>query len=195
MQHKKLTGIILGIQPYCEFDRIIILLSEQSGLVRVIAKGVRRIKSRRSFYLDLFNHVQVELEENGQGLSARKYLREISSIELFPDLKKNGASFAASCLIASFLLRLLPHDIPQKQIFFLTLNTLKILGHNKNTKQIILTYFLKIMRNLGYIPNNIQKTNAKRILTKTLINLDPQFILNARRTLEIFSNPESKKSN
>ncbi|MEK7171769.1 MAG: recombination protein O N-terminal domain-containing protein, partial [Patescibacteria group bacterium] len=60
---KKITGIILSQRPRGEFDRMIEVFSYEYGRMLVLAKGVRYIKSRRSFHLDLLNLVNMELEQ------------------------------------------------------------------------------------------------------------------------------------
>lgn len=196
MQTRKLKGLILNLKPKGEFDRVIRIFSSELGLVRIIAKGVRKIFSRRSFHLDLFNFVEMEVEECGNGSSCLRYLREIGSIELFSELKRSPRDFAAACVVASFLERTLPDLAPQKKLFELTKKTFESLSSkNCDSKKILLTYFLKATRLLGYLPDKMPKEHMRVKLNKILTDLDPQFNLNARRTLGIFSIFPSTRSN
>ena len=196
MQHKKITGIILNLRPHGDFDRIITVFSSEWGKVAVIAKGVRRIKSNRSFHLDLFNMVSMETELSrggGNGIGIH-YLREITTLRPFQTMKKNAECFAGACLIAGFLSRILPECAPQKNLYCLTQRTFEALDYDGRTRTLLLVYFLKALRLLGHLPHTLKKRELRGTLEKTLIALDPQFTLTARRTLGIFSKLESTRS-
>lgn len=195
MQTRKLTGIILNIRPVGEFDRMIHVFSNELGVVRIIAKGVRRIKSRRSFHLDICRLTRMEIEECGHGSACVRYLREIATTDSLNELKKMPLRFSSACVIASFLKRILPELSPQKSLFSLTKKTFGLLNETNDPQKLLLTYFLKAMRLLGYLPNILPRQEMRSVLTKTLSAIDPQFVLNARRTLGIFATLESTRSN
>jgi DNA repair protein RecO (recombination protein O) len=53
------TGIILGRTDYGEADRILTLLTPEYGKLRLLAKGVRRIKSKLAGGIELFSVSQL----------------------------------------------------------------------------------------------------------------------------------------
>lgn len=191
---RKLTGIILGIRPHAEFDRIVSMFSPELGVTRIIAKGVRRMRSRRGYHLDLLNEVNVEIEEPGNG--GIRYLREVSVVQGFMNIKGAPERFAAACVVAAFVGRVLPEGAPQLAIFDFTRRVLQALEEGRDPRDALLTYFLKVTRALGYMPHKINtKEDARELLWKMLHDIDPQFTLHARRTLGIFSKFESTVSN
>ncbi len=190
---RKLTGIILAMRPHAEFDRIVSVFSSELGVTRIIAKGVRRMRSRRGYHLDLLNEVEMEIEESGS--SGARYLREISVVQSFMNIKGAPERFAAACVIATFLMRVLPEGAPQRHIFDFTQRVLRALEKGRDPRDALLTYFLKVTRTLGYMPHKIStKEDARELLWKMLNDIDPQFTLHARRTLGIFSKFESTVS-
>lgn len=185
MQPKKVSGIIINIKPHKEFDRIVLVFSHEYGILRIVAKGVRKVPSRRGFHLDLFNYAKMELENSAQHIL---YLREISTLQLFKKIKNQPLNFAAANIIASFLTHNIPLEFPQKKLFILTRKTFETLNEtNKDPGQILFIYLLKAMRLLGYLPEKILKKHLRATLQKSLENLNPQLTLMARRTLGIFS--------
>lgn len=185
---QKITGIILHIRPHGEFDKIFTIFSQEAGLLRVIAKGVRKIKSRRGCHMDLFNEVCIETEKSGKSSAGAVYLREISVINHFLKLKTNPAAFSAACVISSFLTRSLPEGSAQKEIFKNTEKALLALSAGEDFQKTLRRYFLEIMHLLGVSPKEPES------LQKIMSEFDPQFILNARRTLGTFSKLESSAS-
>lgn len=191
MIHKKIYGIIIKIQPLGELDRLVTVFSEEYGVISVMAKGVKKITSRRGFHLDLLNIAYMDIEEVGSENLPRRYLREVTPEEIFLTLKNRHEHFSAGCIIAAFIKRTVPEETPQKALFALTKQTLWHLNQNhgapSDPKTILSTYFLKTLRLLGHIPDTLKKREIKPLLQKTLAYLDPEFTLNARRTFGIFS--------
>lgn len=196
MKLLKLTGFILNRKPFGEFDRTLSVFSHEYGLVRVMAKGIRKIHSARSFHTDLFNHVRMEIEQSGNGERIANYLREISTLKNHTTMKQSPKLFSSACLIAAFLLRTLPHDSQQKEIFELTEKTFQSLNRKEEIeiKEILQNYFLKTIKQMGYMPNTVPREQMREMLWKTLRDLDPQLTLQARLTLGIFSNFDSTSS-
>lgn len=188
MIHKKLTGIILRIDPFHEFDKIITFFSYEQGLIKIIAKGVRRSRSHRSYYVDIFNYVHVDVEDSGM-----LYLREISMIEAFSHAKKDLDRFASLCVISSFITKMIPlQSLEQVELYELTLHTLCVLNTPFSTpRNTVNTFILKASRLLGHLPTKVARHKIKDMLYDYL---DPQFTLQARRTLGIFSKLESTRS-
>lgn len=185
MQTQKYSGIILYIKPHGDFDRVIKVFSYEKGIVRVVAKGVRKIHSHRSFHIDLFNYVNMEVEQYAEHVN---YLRELSTKNTFRGLKSNPEAFAAACIIASFLLRMIPERAPQRRLFTLTLNVItSATKQSSSIKKLLFIYFLKALRLLGYFPQKLPKQKLRLMLSRIMREHDPQFALYARRTLGIFS--------
>lgn len=190
MVTRKIHGIILSLKPAGDLDCLLLVFSREYGLVPVLAKGVKKITSRRGFHLDLFNYGSLEIEEIGNDIRPRRYLREITTARHFPRIKEQPEHFSAACVMASFLKRTLPQETPQKTLFDLMLKTLECLEESRNPHGVLSTSLLKILRLLGHLPHTLKKNQLKPALQKTLIYLDPEFTLNARRTLGIFSSLE-----
>lgn len=194
MMHEKLTGLVLGMKPFSEFDRILFFFSEESGLTPILAKGVRRAKSRRAFHLDILNHLSIEVESNVTPGTPR-YLREVTSLSVFSTLKQKPHLYAAACLAASFLRNILPHGAKQPELLQQTLTLMTALEETDGTpEELLRKYFLDAATCLGHLPNHTSKPKDTEWLLKFFRELDPQFTLRARRTLGIFSNFESTRS-
>lgn len=63
------TGIVIKITDFGEADRFVDLVSKDHGLVNLIAKGARRITSRKASHLDLLNLVKFQVAR----VAAHKY--------------------------------------------------------------------------------------------------------------------------
>lgn len=199
MKTRKLTGFILNIKSYGEYDRMLFIFSRQRGLLRVLAKGIRRLGSRRSFHIDLMNASRMEIEES----NSVSYLREIMTVNPYAVMKKQPEHFGVACVIASFLLSSLPEGMPHENLFDMTKKMFEALNgrgmrdedaRSAWMRNLLLVYLLKATKELGYMPNILSKRKLRKTLNQVLCDLNPQFTLQARRTLGIFSNFESTSS-
>ena len=189
MLHHKLEGIIIKIAAYKEYDRLITFFSPLDGIMRVIGKGVRRPGSQRSYHLDLFNKVDVELEASGK-TSLLWYLREIHTREHYKNIKKEPWRFGCASIITLFVGRMVPEGAPhQAELYELMIQAFDALNtiENANPSATVFTFLIKAVKLLGYLEHTLKPTMLETELLAQLDDLDPQFTLQARRTLSIFS--------
>ncbi|HWV27987.1 MAG TPA: DNA repair protein RecO, partial [Aeromicrobium sp.] len=83
------TGVVLRVHKLGEADRIITLLTRERGLVRAVARGVRKTSSRFGARVEPFMHVALQLAEG-------RTLDTITQVETIDAFAKNlGADYAA----------------------------------------------------------------------------------------------------
>ncbi|MBI1784247.1 DNA repair protein RecO [Candidatus Sumerlaeota bacterium] len=91
-------ALVLRTSPYSESTLIVWLLTRDEGVVRVLAKGARRLKGHNAAALDLMSRVRVSLRmpaREGLGI-----LRSVDLIESWPFLRAdlNRFAFASAAL-------------------------------------------------------------------------------------------------
>src|SRR5690348_12620325 len=109
----KAEGIILKRKNYRESDRLITIFTKEFGKVKTIAKGIRKISSKRAGHLEIFTHAQFTLYE-GRGLD---YITEATAIHQYEGFRNDlgKASFAYYlCELADYLL---PEGQEQDEIY------------------------------------------------------------------------------
>lgn len=143
MRNSKTSGIILKRSNFGEADKILTVFSSNLGKIKVLAKGVRRIKSRRAPHLELFNEVELVLH-NGhtfQTITEAKIINDFSLEK--SDLKSTGLLFYLSEVID----KILPEHQPHPELFELFLKALSNLDKDKVKK-----FVVELLWNLGYLP-------------------------------------------
>ncbi len=137
-------GIILKRTNFGEADRVITVLTDRLGKITVIARGVRKITSRRAGNVELLNFVKLSLFK-GKGYT----LTEAEAIETFPKIKENLTLSSTAFHVIELIDRLIVEDQSNPQVFDLVLATLKIL--EKNPRQLFIrAYEVKLLRLLGF---------------------------------------------
>ncbi|MBI2600045.1 DNA repair protein RecO [Candidatus Daviesbacteria bacterium] len=85
MRGFKTEGIILKRRNFGEADRILTVFTKHRGKISVLAKGVRRVTSRRAGNVELLNRVSVYLYPGKNFL----ILTEATSLDTYQKLKED----------------------------------------------------------------------------------------------------------
>ncbi len=140
-----LEGIILKRSNYGEADRLLTIVTPFKGKISVIAKGVRRITSRRAGNVELLNKVRMHMFQ-AQGMPL---LTEAESLQTFQRIKSDLTLSSYASHIAEITNKLLPENQPNYGVYQLLLTILQIL--EKNPRQIFIrAYEVKLMTELGF---------------------------------------------
>lgn len=140
MRTSKYTAIILKRSNFGDAHKIITVFSKEIGKTKLIAKGVRRIKSRRSPHLELFNLTSLQVYKDI--IAEAKIIDDFSLLK--SDLKTTGYLF----YLSEVLDKILPEHQPHEEIFNVLTGRLKTLHTLNDLKNIV----IELMWNLGYLP-------------------------------------------
>jgi len=137
-------GIILKRKNFGEADRVITILTARYGKISVIARGVRRITSRRAGNVELLNRVRLHLFK-GKGYT----LTEAESIETFSTVKENLTLVTSAFHVIEMIDRLTVEEQMNQSLYDLTVSSLQLL--ERNPRQIFLRAFeVKVLTLLGF---------------------------------------------
>src|SRR3972149_6652860 len=152
MRSYKTEGIILKRTNFGEADRILTVFTKHYGKIKVLAKGVRRIKSRRGPNVELFNWVTLFLVK-GKNFDL---LTEAETKETFPAIRKDLPMVGAAYYLCELMDGFCPERQEHRKVFDLLTGAFGELAATKNgTSAAILTDFeLELLRELGYWPKD-----------------------------------------
>ena len=138
-------GIVVKRKNFGEAGRILTVITPFKGKVSVLAKGVRRITSRRAGNVELLNKVRMQIFQ-GKGLGI---LTEAESLQTFPKIKSDLTLSTYASHTAELAERLLPEGQPNPGAFQLLAVVLELL--EKNPRQIFIrAYEVKLLTLLGF---------------------------------------------
>ncbi|MFH0834013.1 MAG: DNA repair protein RecO [Patescibacteria group bacterium] len=191
----KTPGFVLKKQNFGEADRILRIFSAEFGLISVLAKGVKKTKSRKAGSLELFGETNFRLHRRGGELFLVTETNPISAFES-KDLAVLQIAFAAGEL----LLQLAPPEKPLPKVYkifqdFVTLlpivNPRDISGVNSVIKpklQLLkIAFFAKVLAILGFLPQLEQFKIREQKLFKFLLENDFPRILQLENDAQLFT--------
>lgn len=151
---RKTEGIILRRRNFGETDKILTVYTKHFGKIRLIAKGVRKITSRKAGSLELFNHTSFVLAK-GKSLDI---ISEVAVVNSFPFLRKNLLKAAIAYYFCELVDRLTPDEQENRQVFGLLEEYLAKIGIVQ-PKVLVRELEEKLLNELGFgIPENLKKT-------------------------------------
>ncbi len=169
-------GIIVRVVDSGEADKFVSVISENHGLVLLMARGVRRPASKKSPHLDLFNLIRFSV---GRG-DVTRYLNQVESISYYPSIKSDYGKVGISMTIAEILTNTLPVEVEDREIFLSLKSFLEGLEKAVDKKQINglgRRFGLFLLRHLGYPPPKSPDTDNlssyfETIMSRKIISKD-----------------------
>lgn len=113
LRRETVRALLLKRQNYGEADRLVTLFTDRFGVLRVVAKGVRRIPSRRGGHLEPLT----EIVGIVHGQRGRYYLAAIETVDHFPRLAADRTAVARASILAGTVLALFEQEDPQPELF------------------------------------------------------------------------------
>ena len=145
MRAFKTEGIILKRKDFGEAERIITAFTLHRGKISIIAKGVRRITSRRAGNVELLNRVQMFLYPGKQFLN----LTEATSLDTYQKIKEDLTLSTYAYHIIELVDKLTAENQENRSLYVHLVEVLKRLS--ENPRQIWIRAFeAKILSNLGF---------------------------------------------
>jgi len=148
----KTEAIILKRVNFGEADKILTIFSRHYGKLRVIAKGARKINSRKGGNLELFNHVNLHLAK-GKNLDI---ITEVELANSFKNWRRNLTRVGVAYYLAELTDRLTAEAQKNTDVFFLLKRYLKRL-ESDHLGQLIRGFEEEMLNELGFgIPRQLK---------------------------------------
>lgn len=179
MKKYNTRAIVLKKNNYQDSHRIFTLFTYEYGKIAALARGVRKISSKRSGNLDTLNLVSIKISESDNGF---KHIDEVKTINSFKNIKNSLEKSTKAYYMAELILKSLEEDHRDISLFNLFEKALKILDKSICDDAIAVAYFeLNLLRLLGYqIPKfnpviaDLEKGRINVVTTEDAKKVDAQ---------------------
>lgn len=141
-------AIVLRRANFAEADQVVTLLTRFQGKIATVAKGVRKMGSRKGGNLDLLNHVKLHLAE-GKNMDI---ITEVDLISAWPQIKIDLGKISLAYQIIETIDKFLTEKQEHEQIFRLTREALELLEVSNKPELVTYALQLKLLSNLGFQP-------------------------------------------
>lgn len=131
-----------------EADRLIVLFSRRRGKLGALAKGARKLTSRRAGHIELFTHVDLLLQER-PGLD---YVDQAETIDAFRPLREDLELTSYGYLVVELADALTSDGQEQTELYELLVDTLGALCGDVDPRTVVQHYTVLLLGIVGYQP-------------------------------------------
>lgn len=153
-------AIILARKNYGEADRIIVVYSRDYGKLTLIAKGVRKVSSRKRGSIEVFSHTKFSAAR-GKSLDI---ITETEIINTFPLIRKNLKKVSVAYFFLEAVGRLTREDEKNREMFDLLLKYLKRLESKNQLRKEREEFIHETLVLLGFWPRGKKMDNHDTVL-------------------------------
>jgi DNA repair protein RecO (recombination protein O) len=145
-------GVVLRGYNLAEADRIIVLFTRTAGLIRGVARGSRRLKSKFAGALEPFTVLSIEFgEREGRELVS---LRNVDIQESLFGLAPNPEVFSSLSGIANLLIQFSPPHEPNEKLYRMLLACIGAFRSDEPQPEAISRYFeIWLLKLSGFLPD------------------------------------------
>ncbi len=147
---EKLSGIVLNGVSFGESDKILNIFTLEKGTVSAKIKGVKKAGAKLKFASEPFCFVEFVFSRSGD----KRTVIGASLIESFYPIREDIVKYFAGGTVLEFLRRFAKENIVSKELFALSIQTLKDLAYTDENAVYVLSKFLLFALSLsGYALN------------------------------------------
>lgn len=141
-------AIILKHQDFGEADRILTLFTREKGKIRAIAKGVRKVRSRKGGHLEPFTHVSLQLA------SGRDWflVTQAEAQDIYSNLRDSLESIGYASYAVELVDRFSLEEEENAPIFTLLKQTFTRLNRGDPAPLVIRYFEIRLLDVLGFRP-------------------------------------------
>lgn len=166
MKQKTYTseGIILSRKNYSEGDRILVVLSKHYGKVSLLAKGVRKIKSKKRGHIEIFSKLKFSAV-HGKGMDI---ITEAETIDDFSNIRVNLNKISLAYYFCEVINKITQEDDNSSSIYDLFSLKLEQLKTETKLKKLRIQFIYDLLTKMGYWPENKKIVDADLVLENVI---------------------------
>lgn len=155
------SAVVLRHSDWGEADRLLTLYTRERGKTRALAKGVRKMTSRKGGHLEPFTYVTLQLAKGRDLLIVTQAETVNAFVPLHEDLVKTG--------YAAYIVELLDRFSHEEEggnatLFRLLVETLQRIEDNVDAWLAVRYYEMRLLDFIGFRPQLFECTNCGRTI-------------------------------
>ncbi len=149
---QRLDAIVLRHQDWGEADRLLWLFTREQGKLRAVAKGIRKMRSRKAGHLEPFTRVTLQIAE-GKDLPI---ITQAEAQETFSSLRENLMRIGYAAYIVELLDRFTYEEGENTVLFDLIYTSLARISQEAEPSFAVRYYEIHLLDLLGFRPQLFQ---------------------------------------
>ena len=157
-------GLVISRRNYKEADRILVVFTKTFGKIRLLAKGVRKPKSRKRGHLEVFSKIRF----SATALPGLDLITEVETLKSFDLIRNDLRKVAVAYYFLEVTDKLTKEAEKQDNILDLLLGYISKLEEPVNLRQLRKKFIFEILIELGFWPPSKKMSDPDSILDQIL---------------------------
>ncbi len=153
-------GIVLSRKNYGEADRILSVFSKDFGKLSLLAKGIRKIKSKKRGHLEIFSKIKFSAI-NGKGMDI---MTEAQTIDDYSGVRINLNKISLAYYFCEVVNKITQEDGRASTVYSLLSTALVQLEKEIELKILRINFIYDLLINMGYWPEGKKLIDADIVL-------------------------------
>lgn len=154
----RVEAVVLRHQDYGEADRLLTIYSREQGKLRCIAKGIRKIRSRKAGHLEPFSRAKIMLAR-GHDLWI---ITQAELIDSYPKLQENLVILGYASYVIELMDRFTYEEGSHPALYRLLVRTLDRLTAAEHPEMVVRYYDLRLLDLMGFRPQLFNCVNCEK---------------------------------
>jgi len=155
-------GVVLARRSWGEADRILVVYAKKAGKLKLLARGVRRPKSRKRGHIEPFSKIYFSYFE-GKGISE---MVEVEVKEAYRIVREDLQKTSVAYFLCESVGRLTREGEGNQALYELLVNNLAKLGRERRLKKLRDDFTVELLVNLGFWEAGVDIGDKDKLLER-----------------------------
>jgi DNA repair protein RecO (recombination protein O) len=157
-------GFVLSRKNYGEADRILTVYSKHYGKLTLLAKGVRKPKSKKRGHIEVFSRIRFSASKT-KGLDL---ITEAELMDSFAVIRKDLKKVAVAYFLCELVNRVMRDGERNEMVFFNMLENLDLMKNGTNLRNMRHDFIVQTLIILGFWPKGKKMDDPDRVLEEVI---------------------------
>lgn len=158
-----LTGIVLGQKLYGDADALVTIMTREDGKMTVMAKGIRKLTSRKRG--NLLPFTLIKFQKTGTSLPL---MTEVETLLPFQELRTDMAKVSVAYFFCEVVSRVMQDGERNENVYELLFESLNELNSSDRLKTIRNEFTVSILETLGFWPEGQELAKPDSLLEEVM---------------------------
>lgn len=157
---RKVEAIVIAHKEYGEADRFVRIISLENGKLNTLAKGVRKMQSRKAAHLEPFTHTALVLARG----HTFWIITQAETLHAFPMIREDLGKTADASYVLELVDKISTEGQPEPRLYRLTLDTLTRINESTDTFNVLRYFELRFLDTVGFRPELLNCVACKKTI-------------------------------
>jgi len=139
-------GVVLSRKNYAEADRILVLFTKHYGKITLLAKGVRKLSSKKRGHIEIFSKVKFSAVKG----KSMDIITETETIDAYDQVRLNLNKISLAYYFCEVILKITKDWEDDIKLYRILVDSLFDLQHRINLKKLRKEFITKVLIQLGF---------------------------------------------